>query len=81
MARIVGIALTEGKKFLGFMDSKGNIKKAKVKRIGNPQYRSYITSEHLKDGETITLDGKKWKVIFTKRRRSGGYYYNLIEHQ
>ena len=38
MARIVGVALSPAWKFLGFVDAKGKIRKAKVKRLANPTH-------------------------------------------
>lgn len=42
MARIVGAALNSAGKFLGFVDSKGKIRKGRVRRVRNPQ-RTYKT--------------------------------------
>jgi hypothetical protein len=35
MSRIVGVALSSTKKFLGFVDEKGKIRKGKVRRLKN----------------------------------------------
>jgi hypothetical protein len=85
MARIIGVALSASKKFLGFVDSKGKIRKGKVKRLHNPQdmsadSRSVRTSRMMKTyrvvwsptGQTIaTVEAKTAKAA--KRKAPAPY--------
>ena len=70
MARIVGVAVRGGK-FLGFVDSKGKVRKAKFKRIPNPHFRGrYVSVSKL---GYYQLSGKSRKQLLAMKRKQEHY--------
>ena len=76
MTRIVGVAVRGGK-FLGFVDSKGRVRKAKFRRLKNSASRP---GYWVMQGNYATAGPFKTKKQALKRAKELGYGYTVKRH-